>query len=81
MQHMLGTIFKIGLASLLLGAVLSGLDLSAGDILVQVGLTPDTALALLERGFAWALPNLVLGSLIIVPAWCVVYLVRPPRRD
>jgi hypothetical protein len=28
---------------------------------------------------AWAMPNLTLGALIIVPVWLVVYLFRPPR--
>ena len=27
----------------------------------------------------WALPNLMLGALVIVPVWFVVYLFRPPR--
>jgi hypothetical protein len=27
----------------------------------------------------WAIPNIVLGSMVILPAWTVVYLLRPPR--
>ena len=26
----------------------------------------------------WALPNLLLGSLVIVPVWFLIYLFRPP---
>ena len=30
----------------------------------------------------WALPNLMLGALVIVPFWFVIFLFRPPRpRD
>jgi hypothetical protein len=27
----------------------------------------------------WALPNLTLGALVIMPVWFVIYLFRPPR--
>ena len=33
---------------------------------------------LARQGLSWALPNLLLGSLIIVPVWLVVFLFRPP---
>ena len=36
-------------------------------------------LIILEQGVLWALPNIVLGSMVIVPVWLVVYLFRPPR--
>ena len=35
----------------------------------------------MRQGVAWALPNLLLGSLIIVPVWLLVYLFRPPGRS
>lgn len=34
---------------------------------------------LAEHAAAWALPNVLLGSMIIVPVWIVVSLLRPPR--
>ena len=33
---------------------------------------------LAQRGIPWALPNPLLGSLIIVPVWFLFYLFRPP---
>jgi hypothetical protein len=33
---------------------------------------------LARQGLTWALPNMLLGSLVIVPVWFVVYLLRPP---
>ncbi|MDN2566964.1 DUF6460 domain-containing protein [Aquibium sp. A9E412] len=72
-------LFKIAVVSLITGALLSAFGLSAADLLARVGLTPESALALLRRGLQWAVPNLVLGSLIVVPIWIVVYLLRPPR--
>jgi hypothetical protein len=72
-------IFKITIASVMTGAVLSWLDLSAAQILEEVGLTPESVMTLLEQGAQWALPNLVLGSMVIVPIWLVIMLLRPPR--
>jgi len=71
--------FKIVVISLLTGAALSALDLSAADILIELGLTPERVVELLQVGAAWALPNIILGSMVIVPVWLVVALFRPPR--
>lgn len=73
------TLVKIAIASLVVGAILTRLDLSADQILLELGFTPDTVMSWLERGIQWALPNIVLGSMVIIPVWLVVYLFRPPR--
>ncbi|MDO9418293.1 DUF6460 domain-containing protein [Pararhizobium sp.] len=31
------------------------------------------------RGTAWALPNMLLGAMIIVPMWFLTYIFLPPR--
>jgi hypothetical protein len=62
------------------GAILSALNLSAAELLAEIGLTPDRVFAALQEGAAWAIPNIVLGSLVIVPIWFVTYLLRPPRN-
>lgn len=72
-------VFKILVVSLVTGAGLSMLDVSAHDILVEMGLTPERVVELLQIGAAWALPNIILGSMVIVPVWLVVALFRPPR--
>jgi Family of unknown function (DUF6460) len=36
---------------------------------------------LARQGVTWALPNLLLGSLVIVPVWFVIYLFRPPSSE
>ena len=56
-----------------------GINLTAADILQQVGMTPERVLGLLQQGAEWAIPNIVLGSMVIVPVWVVVFLLRPPR--
>ena len=61
------------------GAVLNALNISAGDVLGEIGMTPEQIMAATQRGFSWALPNIMLGAMIIVPIWLVVFLLRPPR--
>ena len=79
MFRLLSGLFKIALVSLITGAGLSAFDITAADILADLGLTPESVLALIERGVAWAIPNIVWGSMVIVPFWLVIYLLRPPR--
>lgn len=72
--------FKLGLASLITGAVLQALNLDAMTLLGKAGVTPEAAQHMIQRGAMWALPNIALGAMIIVPAWVVIYLLRPPGK-
>lgn len=79
MFNILSVALKIALASLLCGALLSAFDLSAAEMLARVGMTPEHIADLVRKALAWALPNMVLGSMIIVPLWAIAYMLRPPR--
>jgi hypothetical protein len=79
MFRFLSGLFKIVLVSLITGAALSAFDLSAADILIELGLTPERVVALMQQGATWALPNIILGSMVILPIWLVVFILRPPR--
>ena len=79
MFRLFSTFMKIAIASLITGVVLTRLDLSAEQILAEMGMPPEKLIAHLEQGFQWALPNIILGSMVIIPVWLVVYLFRPPR--
>lgn len=79
MFQFLAIILKIPLASVLVVAGLSAFDVTAAELLTQAGLTPERMTELLRRAIAWALPNMILRSIVIVPLWCVGYLLRPPR--
>jgi hypothetical protein len=75
-------LFKLTLASLLAGAALHALNISAADVLGNLGLTPERIADLATRAMTWALPNIMLGSIVILPAWFIIALLRPPRaRD
>lgn len=79
MIQFLSTIFKIALASLIVGAILTFFNISAEAILNTVGLSPMQLWIYLQLFIDWAVPNIVLGAFIVVPVWLLIYIVRPPR--
>jgi len=76
--RLFATLVKVAVASLIVGTILQHFGITADQILTDLGLTPDRLMELVRAGFAWALPNVLLGSLIIVPVWLVLFLFRPP---
>jgi hypothetical protein len=74
----LRTLVKVTVASLIVGTVLAHFGITADRLVAAVGLSQDRIIDLARQGLTWALPNLLLGSLVIVPVWFVVYLLRPP---
>ena len=75
------TLVKVAVASLIVGTILAHFGITADQILKEAGITPERLAELMRQGVAWALPNVLLGALIIVPIWLVVYLFRPPGRS
>jgi len=73
------TFFRIAAFSLLVGAGLSFVDISAEDILGTVGLSPLQLWIYMLEFRDWAIPNMILGAFIVVPVWLFIYLIRPPR--
>ena len=71
---------KIIFASLIVGAGLSLFDVTANDVLSKAGLTPQEVGELLTKGVEWALPNIMLGSMVIIPIWVLTFMLRPPRN-
>ncbi|MEM5581104.1 MULTISPECIES: DUF6460 domain-containing protein [Alphaproteobacteria] len=79
MYPFLSTLFKIAVFSLLVGAGLSFVNITATDILGSVGLSPLQLWIYMLEFRDWAVPNMVLGAFIVVPVWLVIYLFQPPR--
>ena len=72
-------LFKLLLASLIAGALLNLFGMSAERILASIGLTPLEAWEYVARFIAWAIPNIMLGAIVILPLWFFAYLFAPPR--
>ena len=79
MLRFISTIFKILLASLLVGVILAYLDISPEEVLKDFGLTPQDLISYLDRSMRWAVPHIIIGAIMTVPVWLVIYLFRPPR--
>ncbi len=75
------TMLKVLIASLIVGTVLAHFGITTDQLVKTAGLSPERIEDLARQGLAWALPNLLLGALVIVPVWFVLYLFRPPGES
>ncbi len=75
------TLIKVLVASLIVGTILAHFGVTTGDLMNAAGLSSDRLADLARTGIAWALPNLMLGALVIVPIWFLLYLFRPPGES
>jgi hypothetical protein len=81
LHPLIRTLVKVALASLIVGTILAHFGITADQLMREFGLSYERVEALARRGLAWALPNVLLGALIIVPVWFLAYLFRPPRSS
>jgi hypothetical protein len=75
------TVVKVLIASLIVGTILDHFGIRTSELIKTAGLSPDRIEELARQGVAWVLPNLLLGSLVIVPVWFLFYIFRPPGES
>jgi hypothetical protein len=75
------TLVKLAVASLIVGTILAHFGITADQLLREAGLSFDRVEDIARRGLAWALPNALLGLVVILPVWFLLFLFRPPRRS
>jgi hypothetical protein len=78
LHPLLRTMIKIALASLIVGTILAHFGITAEQLVREFGLSFDRIEELARRALAWALPNVLLGAMVILPVWFLLYLFRPP---
>ena len=78
LEDWLRTLVKVLIASLIVGTILGHFGITAHELTRGFELSPDRMIDLGRRGVAWVLPTLLLGALVIVPIWFLVFLFRPP---
>ncbi|HXX09507.1 MAG TPA: DUF6460 domain-containing protein [Pseudolabrys sp.] len=81
MHPLFRTLVKVAVASLVVGTILAHFGITADQLMRETGLSADRIEAYVRQGFAWAWPNVLLGSLVIIPIWFVVFLFRPPGKS
>jgi hypothetical protein len=73
------TLVKVMVASLVVGAIMTHFGVTPDQFMKATGFSEDRLIELARQGLNWAVPNLLLGALIIVPVWFLIFLFRPPR--
>jgi hypothetical protein len=73
----LRTIVTVAVASMIVGTILAHFGITGHVLLRELHLRPEPIEAFLRHAVAWVLPNIVLGAAIIIPVWCLAYLLRP----
>jgi hypothetical protein len=79
--RLLYTLTKVLVASLVAGTILAHFGITSEHLAKLSGLSGERLQELAERALAWALPNVTLGAIVIVPLWFLAYLFRPPRGN
>jgi acetyl-CoA acetyltransferase len=75
------TLVKVAVASLVVGTILAHFGITADQLMREFGLSVERLEDYAKQGFAWAWPNVLLGSVVIVPIWFLVFLFRPPGKS
>ncbi len=74
-QNVIGTIFKILIASLVLGFILKVLEIDPKDLLLNFGETVQSAFAWAGEFIAGSVEYVLVGAVIVVPIWLIVFLI------
>jgi putative exporter of polyketide antibiotics len=81
LEGFLRTLVKVAVASLIVGTILAHFGITIDVLIKETGFSTEHVQDLVRRGLAWAMPNLLLGALIIVPVWFLAFLFRPPGQS
>lgn len=74
-QNVIGTVFKILLASLVLGFILKFLDVNPKDLLLNFGETVQAAFSWAGEFVASSVEYVLVGAVIVIPIWLIVFFV------
>jgi hypothetical protein len=79
MSHpLIRSLVKIAVASLIVGTVLTHFGITPEMLVKEFGFSYEKIEDLARRGLSWAMPSLMVGAMVILPVWFLLYLFRPP---
>lgn len=76
MSDVIGTVLKLLLASLAVGAIMTWLDVDALGLLRWAGDALRNLAENLGAVFRWAVAPVLLGATVVVPIWLIMLAVR-----
>jgi hypothetical protein len=80
MPEIVGTILKLLVASLIVGATMMWLDVDALGLLRWAGDALHGLAQNLGAIFRWAIAPLLIGATVVVPIWLIMLVVRKLKR-
>jgi hypothetical protein len=78
LNPLIRTLVKVAVASLIVGTILSHFGITAEQLIKEFGLSYERVEDMARRGLSWAAPNLLVGAMVILPVWFLLYLFRRP---
>ncbi len=78
LNPLIRTLVKVAVASLIVGTILTHFGITAEQLIKDFGFSYERVEDMARRGFSWAAPNLLVGAMVILPVWFLLYLFRPP---
>lgn len=73
MPNVVGTVIKLLIASLIVGVILSWMDLDALGFLRWIGHSFQDIVAFFGEFARWALGPILVGAVLVVPIWLVFF--------
>jgi hypothetical protein len=73
-RSILSTVFKLFIASLLVGLVMHWFGITPRSLVVDFGATVQRLFATLASFVGWAAEYVLYGACIVVPIWLIVFL-------
>jgi hypothetical protein len=77
--NVVGTIIKLLIASLIVGVILSWMDLDAMGFLRWIGHSFSDIVAFFGEFARWALGPILVGAVLVVPIWLIFFLIGRAR--
>ena len=80
MRNWGSTIVRILLLCLVLGLIISFFNISPEGVLGLLGSTVQRIFAIVAGAVQWAVPYMLIGAVVVIPIWVVVYVYRVARK-
>lgn len=75
MPNVVGTIIKLLIVSLVVGVILSWMDLDALGFLRWIGHSFQDIVAFFGEFARWALGPILVGAVLVVPIWLIFFVI------
>ena len=80
MRNWGSTAVRILVLCLIVGMIISFFDISPEGMLGLLGSTVERIFLVISGVVQWAVPYVLVGAVVVIPIWVVVYIVRVARK-